>query len=401
MTSPSGFSLLPGFRMPRTLHPGAWWLWALGMAVAASRTTNPVLLLLLLSVSGYVVIKRRGDAPWALAFRMYLLLGAFVVVMRVVFRIVFGGGQGETVLFTLPEIPLPQWAAGIRLFGAVAAEQVLSGLYDGLRLATMLVCVGAANALANPKRMLKALPGALYEVGTSVVVALSVAPQLVESVQRVRRARRLRAGQQRGMRALRGILIPVLEDALTRSLALAAAMASHGYGRTGRTAPAARLLTGFLVLTGMLGVCAGLYGVMDSSVPAYMGAPTLLAGLAVATTGFLMGGRRVRRSRYRPDRWRTGEVITALSGIAAGVLMYVTTKVDPADLYPSLSPLTWPTVGLLPTLAALAGALPAWLAPPPELVRHRTTGGERADSVDAEAQIPGSGTRATAKETVA
>ncbi|WP_216311821.1 CbiQ family ECF transporter T component, partial [Streptomyces nanshensis] len=279
------------------------------MATAASRTTNPLLLLLTVAVCGYVVTRRRGDAPWALAFRMYLVLGAFIVVMRVVFRLVFGGGQGETVLFTLPEIPLPQWAAGIRLFGPVAAEQLLSGLYDGLRLATMLVCVGAANALANPKRMLKALPGALYEIGTSVVVALSVAPQLVESVQRVRRARRLRGGAQRGMRALRGILVPVLEDALARSLALAAAMASHGYGRTGRTAPAARLVTGFLVLTGLLGVCAGLYGVMDSSVPAYLGAPALLAGLALAVAGLLLGGRRVRRSRYRPDRWRAAELL--------------------------------------------------------------------------------------------
>jgi energy-coupling factor transport system permease protein len=388
------------FRIPRALHPGAWWLWSLGMATAASRTTNPLLLLLTVAVCGYVVTRRRGDAPWALAFRMYLLLGAFVVVMRVVFRIVFGGGQGETVLFTLPQIPLPEWTAGIRLFGPVAAEQLLSGLYDGLRLATMLVCVGAANALANPKRMLKALPGALYEIGTSVVVALSVAPQLVESVQRIRRARRLRGGAQRGMRALRGILIPVLEDALTRSLALAAAMASHGYGRTGRTAPAARLVTGFLVLTGLLGVCVGLYGVMDSSVPAYLGAPALLAGLAVATAGLLLGGRRVRRSRYRPDRWRTAELLTVAAGITAGALMYATTKVDPADLYPSLSPMTWPALGVLPALAVLTGLLPAWLTPPPALTPPQAADLDQAKPTPTRPAAEDSARRETSKESI-
>ena len=26
----------PTARLPRTLHPGAWWLWAIGMATAAS-----------------------------------------------------------------------------------------------------------------------------------------------------------------------------------------------------------------------------------------------------------------------------------------------------------------------------------------------------------------------------
>ncbi|MCK1798385.1 energy-coupling factor transporter transmembrane protein EcfT [Streptomyces sp. XM4193] len=347
------------------MHPGAWWLWALGLATAASRTTNPVLLAMILAVAGFVVVQRRTDAPWALAFRMYLMLGAFIVVMRVGFRIVFGGGQGDTVLFTLPQIPLPEWAAGIRLFGPVAAEQLLGGFYDGLRLATMVICIGAANALANPKRMLKALPGALYEVGTSVVVALTVAPQLIESVARVRRARRLRGGRQKGMRALRGIVIPVLEDALNRSLALAAAMASHGYGRTGRVPARTRLLTGFLVLVGLLGVCAGLYGVMDSSTPVYMGGPLLVAGLAVAVVGFLLGGRRVRRSRYRPDGWRAGELLVVGAGLGTGALMYLTTRVDPANLYPSLSPLSWPEVSLLPAVAVLLGVLPAWLAPPP------------------------------------
>ncbi|GAA4892165.1 energy-coupling factor transport system permease protein [Stackebrandtia albiflava] len=323
------------------------------------------MLLLILAVCGFVVARRRGDAPWALAFRMYLIVGGVIIAMRVVFRIVFGGGQGDVILFTLPQIPLPEWAAGIRLFGPVAVEQLLGGFYDGLRLATMLVCVGAANALANPKRLLKALPGALYEVGTAVVVALSVAPQLVESVLRVRRARRLRAGRQRGLRALRGILIPVLEDALNRSLALAAAMASRGYGRTGPLPARARLLTGGLVILGMLGVCAGMYGVMDGSTPRYLGFPMLVGGLAVAVVGLLLGGRRVGRSRYRPDRWRAAEFAVVASGLATGGLMFLSTRVDPADLYPTLSPLTWPEVTVLPVVAILSGVLPAWLAPPP------------------------------------
>ncbi|MDT0445793.1 hypothetical protein RM779_24805 [Streptomyces sp. DSM 41886] len=38
---------------------------------------------------------------------------------------------------------------------------------------------------------------------------------------------------------------------------------------------------------------------------------------------------------------------------------------DPADLYPSLTPLSWPEVPALPALAVLAGLLPAVLAPPP------------------------------------
>src|SRR5262245_40701608 len=178
--------------LPRDLHPAAWWVWALGLAAAASRTTNPWLLAVILLVACVTVQARRTDAPWALSFRLYLFMGLLVVCLRVVFRLVFGSGFGEVVLLDLPAVPLPAWAAGISLFGPLTAEALLAGLYDGLRLATILICVGAANSLANPKRLLASLPPALYEVGTAVVVALSVFPQLAESVQRVRRARHLR-----------------------------------------------------------------------------------------------------------------------------------------------------------------------------------------------------------------
>jgi energy-coupling factor transport system permease protein len=362
--------------LPRQLHPLAWWLWALALATAASRTTNPLLLALILVVAGVVVASRRGDAPWALSYRYYLIAGAVIVTLRVVFRILFGGGAGGTgehILFTLPEIPLPRAAAGIRLFGPVAAEQVLAGFYDGLRLATMLACLGAANALANPKRMLRAVPAALYEVGTAVVVALSVAPQLIESVLRVRRARRLRGGRERGVRAVRAIAIPVLVDAMDRSLQLAAAMDARGYGRQAALSAGpsrrrwTRLPVGVVVVAGLLGVCVGLYGLLDGTTPRFLGLPMLAAGAVLAGSGLALTGRRVHRSIYRPDRWRLAEVAVAGSGVLAAVVMYATGSVDPADLYPSLSPLGWPQLSLLATAGVLVAVLPAWLAPPPLL----------------------------------
>lgn len=366
--------------LPRTLHPGAWWVWALGLAVAASRTTNPLILAMILGVACAVVLARRGDAPWAMAFRLYVYVGAFIVVMRVAFRIVFGAGDVGRVLFTLPEIPLPDIVAGIRLFGPVTAESLLGGFYDGLRLATMIICVGAANALANPKRLLKSVPSALYDVGTAVVVALSVFPQLAESVLRVRRARRLRGGTGKGVRALRGIIIPVLEDALDRSLLLASAMDSRGYGRSAQVSRGARGLAGVCTLSGLVGVCVGVYGVLDGTTPRYLGLPLLVTGILVAVAGFVITGRRVRRTRYRPDLWRAAEYLVAGSGASVGVLMYLALQVDPANLNPSLSPLTWPEVSVPLIVAVLVGAVPALLAPPTPLTSEEV----RMTAVDAQ-----------------
>jgi energy-coupling factor transport system permease protein len=351
-------------RLPRALHPVAWWIWAIGLATAASRTTNPLLLGLIIAVAAFVVSRRRTEAPWARGFRGYLIAGLAIVILRVVYRILFGGDYGDHVLITLPEIPLPDWAVGITLGGAITLESVLAAAYDGLRLATLIICIGAANVLADPRRLLRSVPSALYEMGATLVVAVSVAPQLVESVGRVRRARRLRGGSGRGLRALMGILIPVLEDALHRSLALAAAMDSRGYGRSAHVPARTRRLTGGLVIGGLIGICIGAYGVLDETVAPVLGMPMLVGGALAAIAGFALGGRRLDRTTYRPDPWTGAESLVAASGIAAAVLMFATGLLDPASLQPSLVPLEWPGLAPLATVGILIAALPAWLAPP-------------------------------------
>ena len=116
-------------------------------------------------------------------------------MIRVVFRILVGGGDAGQVLLHLPSIPLPHWTLGLRLLGPVTRDSLLAGLYDGLRLAAIVICVGSANALANPKRLLRSVPPALYEVGSALVVAVTVLPQLADSVRRVRAAQLLRGGE--------------------------------------------------------------------------------------------------------------------------------------------------------------------------------------------------------------
>ncbi len=372
-------------RTPRALHPLAWWLWALGMATAVSRTVNPLLLVLVLAVLAVVVVNRRSDAPWARAFRYYLLLALVVVAVRVVFRSVFAtdGSAGDHVLFTLPQVHTPHWYAGVQLGGPVTLEGTLGAVYDGLRLGTLLCCIGAANVLANPKRALRVLPGALYELGVAVVVALSFAPQLVESAQRVRRARRLRAGHGRGLRGLRSFVIPVLEDALERALLLAAGMDSRGYGRTGTATRRSRRLTATLLLLGMAGLCLGAYGLLAGSQARGLALPGILGGVVLCAAGIALGGRRVHRTTYRPDPWRAPEWVVALAGVGCAVALFASSSVDPTGLTPSLHPLSYPPLPLVPTLAILLAGAAAFAAPPPVRRRPLPAPGARVTATDA------------------
>ena len=346
---------------PRDLHPAAWWVWAIGLAAAASSTINPIVLVLVVGAACLVVVARRSEAPWAWSFRMYLYLGALIIVIRVFFRVVFGGSPDEVVLFSLPQIPLPDVAAGIELLGPVTRADVVVGLYDGLRLAAIVLCFGAANTLANPKRMLKSLPPALYEAGTAVVVALSVFPQLAESVVRVRRARHLRGDAGKGVGALRRIVLPVMEDALDRSMFLAAGMDARGYGRAGTASRTERLATGAFLIAGLVGVCIGFYSLLDATAPRVLAWPFIGLGVVLAVGGFVSAGRRVQRTRYRPDPWRFAELATI--GCGAVVAVAVMTASVPVA-YPSFDVVPQVTVPVL--VAVMIAVMPAFLTPPPQ-----------------------------------
>ena len=353
-------------RIPRAVHPLAWWVWAIGLAVAASMTTNPVLLALILAVVWVVVVARRSDSPWARAFRLYVILALVIITFRVLLHVLVGLKWGTITVLPLPSIGLPDWAAGINLFGTVYLEGWLAAAVLGLQLGVLVIAIGGANALANPKRLLRSLPSALHEVGTAVVVSVSVAPQLAESVQRVLRARLLRGEAGRGLRAVPQVALPVLQDTLDRSLLLASAMESRGYGSRRAEVVGHRRLTGGCTLVGLLGVTMGMYGVLDPTrSPGWTGAPLLVAGLGLAVAGLALGGRQIRVSTYRKDPWRAEETLTVLTGVAAVAGVLISRQTTPDLMSMSFQPLAAPGLPVAATLGILLGVLPAVITPEP------------------------------------
>jgi energy-coupling factor transport system permease protein len=344
--------------MVRTLHPAAWWLWAIAMATIAMRTTNPVVLGALVAVLAYVVAARRTSAPWARSFGAFVRLGLVVLAARLVLQVVVGQRLPGHTVFTLPSVELPRWAAGVSLGGPVTFEAVAAAVYDGLRLAVVLATFGAVNSLAAPHRVLRCLPGALYEAGVAVTVAVSFAPEAVTTLARVREARRLRGRPTRGVAGVRGLGLPVLEGALQRSVDLAASMDARGYGRRAAVSAAEARTASAATVVGMLALFLASYGLLDSASPGALGLPMLAHAVALLAGGLVAGGRRAVRSRYRPDRWRTGEWVVAGGAVVAIALIVIAGRTDPGALRPSTNPLVWPPVPLLAIAAAALGLVP-------------------------------------------
>jgi energy-coupling factor transport system permease protein len=243
--------------MNRVLHPLAWWIWAGAIAIGIARASSVYLALSTVAAVAIVVSRKAEIAPWSKSFRWTLKLGLWIIAIRTLTGIVIGVPSAGRTIFTIPQIPLPTWMPGIRIGGSVTAERFLATAHDGIILASIVAVLGAAASLASPHRLLRSIPVMVYEFGVAVVIATSVLPQLVSSSARIRQAQRLRGQNVRGFRGWRRLALPLLEDALARSLDLAAAMDSRGYGFSRR------------------------------------------------------------RSKYRPDTWRLSEYLLCVAGVAA------------------------------------------------------------------------------------
>ncbi len=334
----------------RALHPLAWWAWAAGACLAVMRAGSPVAVTLLTAAVVVVVLRCRSRAPWARVLRVYVAVAVAVIVVRLVFYVLFGLRTGGAVLLPLPRIPLPDWAGGISLLGPVQAPGLLAALFAALGLAALIICFGAANTLANPKHVLRHLPGALHDLSTAVVIAVTVTPQLVVSARNVGRARRLRGASSGGVRAALQALQPILHDAMDRAISLAASMDSRGYAYT--RAAASRGLNVLLIVSLLL-AGLGTYGLLDATAPGWLGLPVLLLAAAIGGGAAALASRRVRRTRYRPTPWQSRENVVAVSGLLAAVVVVLTATPAPAD------PLEWPGLPLGVLGAAGLLAVPA------------------------------------------
>lgn len=216
--------------MNRVLHPLAWWIWAGSIAIGIAKASSVLLALVTVGAVAIVVSRKSENAPWSKSFQWAIKVGIWIIAIRTLTGILIGVPTVGRTLFTIPQIPLPTWMPGIRIGGVVTSERLISTAHDGIMLAAIIALLGAAASLSSPHRLLRSLPVMVYEFGVAVVIATSVLPQLVASFARIRQAQRLRGQDVRGLRGWRRLALPLLEDALARSLDLAAAMDSRGYG---------------------------------------------------------------------------------------------------------------------------------------------------------------------------
>ena len=358
--------------LPRGLHPAAWWGWAVGLAIAVSTVNEPAPAAHSPWGSrALVVTSRRGSSPWAqvvpaLSLARCCSSSSCASVLHVLVGLKFG----ERVVLPLPEVTLPSWAAGIDILGGRAASRDSSAPSRlGLRLAVIIACIGAANALANPKRLLRSLPGALQR-------------------DRVRGRRLHRRSRHSWPRASSACCGPApLRGDTTRGIRAVPRSPSPS-SRTPSTAPSCSPPRWTPAATGVVArsrpCCATLTGACHPrrrSWPArsastacstrprpdWLGAPVLLAAVALSLTGSGSAAARTR-AQHLPPRPLAGAGVAhpRLQGWPPPWRCSSSSRTDGSSPWRCRSsPLPFPPCRSSAVAGLLVAGLPAYLTPAP------------------------------------
>lgn len=216
--------------MAKQGHPAFWWIWAIFLTIALVRFDSALLLVgtilalpILVSVIG--VPSHRSSV-----FRLAIKFALFAFLIRAFFTLLIAVPMPGQVLFTLPQLALPDFMVGIRIGGPITLERLAAGISEGLLLATLCLVFGLANALSSPTRLLKVLPARFYGIGVAATLATTITPGMAKSIERIRTAQHLRGQRETGLRSWQRLATPVLEESLSRSIDLAGALEARGYG---------------------------------------------------------------------------------------------------------------------------------------------------------------------------
>ena len=213
-----------------TFHPLMWWVWAVIISAFVLITNETLVSWAAILAAFFLVSRFQMQSYWYASFRWAVRFALFAFAFRMVIGFLIGVPMPGRVIFEIPQIQLPDFLVGIRVGGPVTMQRLESAFSEASLLVAMILIFATANSLSNPHALLRVLPKRFYGIGLAGVIATSVAPQTARSINRVRNAKRLRGQATGKLTSWRGIGMPVIEDALERSIDLAASLESRGYG---------------------------------------------------------------------------------------------------------------------------------------------------------------------------
>ena len=291
-------------------------------------------------------------------------VGAFVRLVRAprrrghrscasLLQVLFGVRLPGHVLFTLPSVDLPDWAAGVTLGGPVTAEALVVGVQRGTAAG------GAARLRRRREQPRQPVPIAAFDAGRALRArrgrdrrAVVRPASRAERAACPRRPPAARPTAPRVGRVCAAWRCPVLEGALERSLAAGGVdgqprLRPACRGVAHRTAPAHPGRGADRRSGARRSACTAC---STAARPVGLGFPMLAVGAVLLVASLAPDGARSTRTRYRPDPWRVPEWVHGGRGCASrsAALVVAGQRRQSTALHPAYSPLDGPAAAPAP-----------------------------------------------------
>lgn len=333
-------------------------MWAFAASVPSLLGRNPWPLLMALFAAIAVRVAwseyMSSEASWSLFLRIAL----FFSIVGVIFN-VLTVRAGDRVILTLPEsIPL--------IGGEITLNAAFFGVLSGLALISLVIVGSTVAGLLDWSAVVRLLPGGLTNIAVAGSIAFAFVPQTAVSYREIREAQSARGHRVRGARDLLPILMPMIGGGLERSITLAEALESRGFGATGGSIATERRWPAFLAALGLAAVATSIY--LMASGHLLVAAISAISGV-VSFFLIALSGRHaaIHRTRYRVPVWSWRDSAVAIGAVTSLSITLFVLQTNPAALrYEPYPHLTVPVVDLL-LMGGLFGLfVPALVAPQSE-----------------------------------
>lgn len=290
----------------------------------------------------------------------FLRIAAVFMAIGVLFN-VLTVHAGDRVFGTLPD----SWPV---VGGDLTWNALIYGVTSGVALFTLVLTGITVSSHISWIELVHVLPPRLASIAVTGSVAWAFLPQTAVAWRNIREAQSMRGHTFRGVRDFVPVVVPLLAGGLERSLAVAEALESRGFGAAGtsRSTDRNRLrsaIADFGLIVGLVGLAAGAYcvavGMLTWAVAGF-GAGCL----ALFAASRLEQSSGIAVTRYRAAAWRGADtLVTVCAAVAFGIVVGWSLfhpeppafRVYPELLAPSVDLVAMLSLGLLLVPAFVVG----------------------------------------------
>jgi energy-coupling factor transport system permease protein len=339
---------------PDRIDTRVWLVWGAAASMPLLTGRHPLVIAQVLTI---VLVVRAVCLPSdkARGWSWLLRVAMITVPIGVLFNMLTVHA-GNAELFRIP--------AGVPIFGGtVTWNAVAYGLLSGVTIVALIAIGTTVAAGMDWSALMRSIPVRASGIAMAGSVAWAFLPQMATSWREIREAQAARGHQWRGVRDIVPLAVPLMAGSLDRSITMAEALESRGFGAAAGSRPSRRLpaIAQGASLT-LVVLALYLFTVGQPS----QAAPVLLLSALALVAGVSTGRDvpHVHPTRYRAVVLTRHDALIAFSAVLTVVLTGLALYMRPSALrYDPYPVMGWPGTELWLIVALSLLLMPAVVAP--------------------------------------